>query len=58
MTRKTGGTKTERRKGPQRVTTDRRRDKSRWDPQKADRREGFGRRTEDKLWDRLVDEID
>lgn len=47
------------RRGPhRRMTTDRRRDKSRWDPKAADRRKGFGRRREDKAWERLVDEFD
>ncbi len=50
--------KGERRKKTQRVTTDRRRDKSRWDPHKPDRREDFGRRKEDKLWERLVNKRD
>ena len=51
----TGG---ERRKKNQRVTTDRRRDKSRWDLHKPDRRKDFGRRKEDKAWERLVDDRD
>ena len=50
--------KGERRKKTQRVTTDRRRDKSRWDVHKPDRRKDFGRRKEDKLWERLVDKSD
>lgn len=59
MAKKTAKTTdSERRKKNQRVTTDRRRDKSRWDLHKPDRRKDFGRRKEDKAWERLVDDRD
>lgn len=59
MKRKTAKkTSAERRKKTQRVTTDRRRDKSRWDLHKPDRRQDFGRRKEDKAWEKLVDKLD
>ncbi|MFQ5756211.1 MAG: hypothetical protein ACE5H7_08960 [Acidiferrobacterales bacterium] len=62
MKKKTAATtkakKSERRKKPQRVTTDRRRDKARWEAEKGDRRKGFGRRQEDKVWDRIVSKFD
>lgn len=59
MKRKTAKTNNgERRKKTQRVTTDRRRDKSRWDVHKPDRRKDFGRRKEDKAWEKLVDKLD
>ncbi len=45
----------ERRRGKHRRTTTERRNKSRWDPKVEDRRKGFGRRDEDRLWERLVD---
>ncbi len=41
-----------RRQGARRVKTERR-DKGRWDPKDEDRREGFGRRKQDKAWDRI-----
>ncbi|GMQ90573.1 MAG: hypothetical protein BMS9Abin10_0968 [Gammaproteobacteria bacterium] len=50
--------KAERRQKPQRVTTDRRRDKARWEAEKEDRRKGFGRRQEDKAWDRIISKFD
>ncbi len=49
--------KPKRRKKPRRVQTDRR-DKLRWDPKGEDRRKGFGRRKQDKIWDRINAEFD
>ncbi len=62
MKKKTAATtnakKAKRRPKPQRVTADRRRDKARWEAAKEDRRKGFGRRKEDKVWDRIVSKFD
>jgi hypothetical protein len=46
-----------RRGGARRVKTERR-DKARWDPKEEDRREGFGRRKQDKAWDRINSKFD
>lgn len=55
--------KSKARKGSERRTTARRRTserrgKSRWDPKDEDRRHGFGRRGEDKVWDRISSKFD
>ncbi len=49
--------KKKRQKSARRVKTERR-DKGRWDPEDEDRREGFGRRTQDKAWDRINSKFD
>lgn len=54
---KEGDKKSKRRKGARRIQTDRR-NKSRWDPQDEDRRDGFGRRRQDKAWDRINSKFD
>ncbi len=53
--KKAAGKGSNERRGKHRRTTTERRDKSRWDPKIEDRRKGFGRRGEDRLWERLVD---
>ena len=59
MTEKLAAKKKEkkRRDGARRVKTERR-DKGRWDPKDEDRREGFGRRKQDKAWDRINSKFD
>ncbi len=46
-----------RKEGARRVKTERR-DKERWDPKDEVRREGFGRREQDKAWDRINSKFD
>jgi hypothetical protein len=56
-TAKASAAASERRGASRRITTERR-NKSRWDPKAEDRRQGFGRRNIDKLWERLVSDSD
>ncbi len=51
------GKKKKRQEGARRVKTERR-NKGRWEPEDEDRREGFGRRPQDKAWDRINSKFD
>ncbi len=46
-----------RQESARRVKTERR-NKGRWDPKDEDRRDGFGRRQQDKVWDRINSKFD
>jgi hypothetical protein len=50
--------KEKKRRGDARRVKTERRGKGRWNPKDEDRREGFGRRKQDKAWDRINSKFD